>query len=71
VPPALFQTQYDAVKWWEDLMLAMRRWPQPPSTWADELRTTVQQIQQGRFDKNPGDHCVYCPARDTCMGLQP
>jgi hypothetical protein len=70
-PPGLFQTQYDAVTWWQELMLEMRRRTKPPSTLAAELSATVQQIEQGSFDKNPGDHCVCCPVRDTCMGLQP
>jgi hypothetical protein len=70
-PPALFEAQYDAVQWWEKLMRAMRREKNPSNTWAAELRAIVQQIEQSGFDKNPGNHCVFCPVRDTCMGLKP
>jgi len=31
----------------------------------------VEAMEAGRYPKNPGDHCHFCPLKSECMGLEP
>ena len=73
---AVFKTLAEAVAWWRN----MRFWvtmhsPKNPSFLradiAMELSDCIQKVERGKFPKNPGDHCKYCPVVDTCMGRKP
>ena len=69
---AVFKTLAEAVAWWRN----MRFWvtKNSPLMRADtimELSDCIQKLERGKFPKNPGDHCKYCPVVDTCMGRKP
>jgi len=31
----------------------------------------VRSMETGRYPKNPGDHCSFCPLKSECLGLDP
>lgn len=68
----LFRTLSDAVKWWRDIRFWMTIESEnlrAPAKLA--LVDRIKELEQGKFTKNPGDHCKYCPVVDTCMGRKP
>lgn len=69
---ALFKTLADAVKWWRDLHFWMTMQSKKLQAGKElELSDCIQKLERGKFPKNPGDHCRYCPVVETCMGCKP
>ena len=69
---AVFKTLAQAVAWWRNMRFSLTK--NSPFLRADtlmELSDCIQKLERGKFPKNPGDHCKYCPVVDTCMGRKP
>jgi hypothetical protein len=69
--PALAANQYEAVRWWRNLLRGLSKQRPLPAADNNELIDVVLDLEKARFPKNPGDHCDYCPVKATCMGLEP
>lgn len=69
---ALFQGLLPAVRWWRDMTFWITKQSEKlPAHKKLELVEAIRNIERGKFPKNPGDHCKYCPVVDTCMGRKP
>ena len=65
--------QYSAVRWWWDGIkhLHYDDVDAPQADLTDlrgVLKQSITDIERGQFPKHAGDHCVWCPAKDTCLG---
>jgi hypothetical protein len=74
----LFSGLFNAVRWWQDTVWAAYKLDAKPSD-ADrqakykqcetQIAGDLDQIEAGRFPKNPGGHCRVCPVRGYCLGI--
>ncbi len=65
--------QYSAVKWWWDSIRELHyddvNSPQANLTsLLGVLEQCITDIECGYFPKHVADHCMWCPAKDTCLG---
>ena len=81
----VYASLYDAQRWWSSgLRLAFNfchtRGTNPQRDQDIEQQHTqltaealawMQRIEAGRYPKNPGSHCQYCPVRNACLGVEP
>lgn len=79
----LFAELYDTVQWWARATRAAYRHtislssPNPQNgaeeyaALTGELAQWVARIEAGKFPKHPGSHCLNCPVRGECLGLNP
>lgn len=67
----VFRSLYSAVQWWRTMSLRIASSKPLSVVDKNDLLDTVLQVEAGHFPKNPGDHCKYCPAQPSCMGLKP
>lgn len=35
------------------------------------IAKVIEDLESGRFPKNPGDHCGFCPLKGECLGVNP
>lgn len=81
----LFKNQYQAVQWWRKAIEGFHmdrggavfdtpRAREKLNHFREEvpvmLRHWVQSIEQNKFPQNPGTHCITCPVRPECLGIQ-
>ncbi len=69
---AVFTATKPAVEWWRKCIRAALGKDSYPDTYAEyqlDLAKHVRAMHDGRFPKNPGDHCELCPLRTTCLGV--
>lgn len=65
----VFASQYHAVQWWQR---AIRNASKPGgegyAKTVGELKEWIARLEAGRYPKNPGEHCRYCPLQRECLG---